>query len=192
MGERASAHAPAMSAAVASEGRCQPFHHDGYAHEGRGPRPAETMRRGRGTIGGDDDGGRERYGDGRVAGRQGVDDAGGHAEVGPGEDVVLENLRWLRHRAEGSSRKGGSTPRLPRDGDEDTGCRPGQARTQGRDEGGEFSYRLAAERMVPSMRIVSDYLSVRGASHAIANECVSERRAVTPDTRRASLFICRR
>ena len=93
-------------------------------------------------MGGDDDEGEgEGDGDGRVAGRQGVDDAGGHAEAGPGEDVVLENLGGdvgSDNRAEGSSRKGGSTPGCRDDGDEDTDAAQDRHGHKASDEGGEF------------------------------------------------------
>jgi hypothetical protein len=88
----------------------------------------------------DDEGEGEGDGDGRVAGWQGVDDAGGHAEAGPGEDVVLENLGGdvgSDNRAEGPPGQCGSTPGGRDDGDEDTDADQDRHGHKASDEGGE-------------------------------------------------------
>ena len=101
------------------------FHHDGHAHEGC-PRPPDPRGWAAEPLGGDDDEGeREGDGDGRVPGGQGVAGARSDAEVGAGEDVVLEDLGrdvCADDGSEGAPGEGGSAPRCGDEGDDEAGC----------------------------------------------------------------------
>ena len=148
------------------------FHHDGHAHEG-GPRPPDPGGGAAEPLGcNDDEGQREGHGDGRVARRQGVHDAGRHAEAGAREDVVLQDLGGdvgANDSAEGSPGQGGAPPGSREESDADANADEDRHGHEAGDEHRE-SLIVAGRPHRPFHEDRVEHLPVRVSQGGVANE----------------------